>query len=97
MCTYIVEKAEMMGSGKGQQGWFEVTQANVAYDHAIHAWLEHSLNIDFVNEAMGPNARVAVELSADSARALVKAILTALERGDDAHPTERSTKVPATV
>ncbi len=85
MCTWIVEKASISGSGKGPRGWFPVTQANVCYDHPTHAFLEHSLNIDFVNEQQGLDARVAVELSAASARALVKAIEAALEAGDEAH------------
>jgi hypothetical protein len=85
MCTYITEKASMAGSGKGAQGWFALTNANVYYDHPFHAPYEHSLNIDFVNETMGPSARVAVELSAESARALVQAILAALETGETEH------------
>jgi len=40
------------------------------------------LNIDFVNDKMGLGARVAVELSPESARKLVDAILTALSRGE---------------
>ena len=90
MCTWIVEKAAMIGSGRGPEGWFAVTQANVFYDHPTHAFMEHSLNIDFVNETLGPGARVAVELSAESARALVRAILTALETGDVEHETDRA-------
>ena len=85
MCTWIVEKAAVAGSGRGPQGWFPVTQANVFYDHPTNAFLEHSLNIDFVNESLGTGARVAVELSADSAQALVRAILAALERGQEQH------------
>jgi Family of unknown function (DUF6295) len=85
MCTYITERADMAGSGKGAVGWFPLTNANVYYDHPFHAPYEHSLNIDFVNESMGPSARVAVELSAESARALVGAILKALETGETEH------------
>ena len=81
MCTNIIEKATIAGSGKGKDGWFVLDAANVSYDHPFHAPLEHALNIDFVNEAAGPSARVAVELTADSARRLVDAILVALERG----------------
>ena len=80
MCTMIVENAEISGSGRGPQGWFALTQANVSYDHPFHASLENAFNIDFVNEAEGPGARVAVELSPESARRLVQAILAALER-----------------
>jgi len=82
MCTYVVEKADIAGSGKGVQGWFPLTGANVAFDHPAHAPLEHALLIDFVNETQGPGARVAVEMSADSARELVKAIQAALAAGE---------------
>lgn len=80
MCTMIVEKASISGSGKGPLGWFPLQMANVSYDHPFHAAQEHSLNIDFVNEAEGPSARVAVELSAESAKHLVDAIMAALTR-----------------
>jgi hypothetical protein len=85
MCTMIVEKAEMAGSGKGPQGWFPLRQANVSYDHPFHAPLEHAVGIDFVNESKGLGARVAVELSPKSARELIAAIETALARGQDLH------------
>ena len=80
MCTMIVENAEISGSGRGPQGWFALAQVNVSYDHPFHASLENALSIDFVNEADGPGARVAVELAPDSARQLVRAINAALER-----------------
>jgi hypothetical protein len=78
MCTYNTEKIEVTGSGKGASGWFSLTDATVYFDHPSHAMAEHTLNIDFVNPSKGPSARVAVELSAESARALVGAIQTAL-------------------
>jgi hypothetical protein len=80
MCTMIVNKISIDGSGKGQDGWFSVSEASVSYDHPFHVPLEHALNIDFVNEALGPGARVAVELSEKSARALVATILEVLDR-----------------
>jgi len=82
MCTMITQKVGVMGSGKGSSGWFNVEQANVSYDHPFNAPLDHALNIDFVNEAMGPGARVAVELSEDSARALVETIQAVLDRAE---------------
>jgi hypothetical protein len=82
MCTMIVEKAQISGSGKGASGWFDVQQANVSFDHPFHVQLEHALNIDFVNEAMGLDTRVSVELSAESARRLMEAIGAALARGE---------------
>ena len=82
MCTMIVEKVKVDGSGKGTSGWFKLEQANVSYDHPFNAPLEHALNIDFVNEAQGPGARVGVELSVDAARALVDTILAVLAEAD---------------
>jgi hypothetical protein len=80
MCTMIVEKIKIDGSGKGTSGWFKLEQANVSYDHPFDAPMEHALNIDFVNEAQGPSARVAVELSEQAARELVQTILTVLDQ-----------------
>ncbi len=85
MCSYITEKAEIFGSAKGPQGWVRVDTANVYFDHPYHAPLDHSINIDFVNEAEGAQTRVAVEISAESARELVAKIVAALESGDEAH------------
>lgn len=82
MCTMIVQQVEIDGSGKGTSGWFTLRQANVSYDHPFNAPLEHALNIDFVDEAQGPGARVAVELSEASARTLVEAILAVLDRAE---------------
>lgn len=79
MCTMIVEKVKVDGSGKGLNGWFKLEQANVSFDHPFDAPLEHALNIDFVNESQGPSARVAVELSEQAARELVRTILAVLD------------------
>ena len=78
MCTYNTEKIEVSGSGKGAGGWFSLTDATVYFDHPVHAMADHTLNIDFLNPDRGPAARVAVELTADSARALAAAIEAAL-------------------
>lgn len=79
MCTYLTEKVAITGSGKGPDGWFSVTDASVYFDHPVHAPAEHTLNIDFLCPSAGPSARVAVELTAESARALAKAIEVVLE------------------
>ena len=42
----------------------------------------HALNIDFVNEAAGPGARVAVELTPESARELAHKILATLDQAE---------------
>lgn len=79
MCTYLTEKIAVSGAGKGADGWFPLTEATVYFDHPQHAPVEHSLNIDFRCPERGPSARVAVELTATSARALAKAILATLD------------------
>ena len=81
MCTMIVEKSNISGMGKGAEGWFNVNAVNVSFDHPLHSPEDHTLNIDFVNNNMGPGARVAVELSPDSAGGLIRAITQALKRG----------------
>jgi Family of unknown function (DUF6295) len=85
MCSYIVKKAQLMGSAKGPKGWMKIDTANIYYDHPYHAPLDHALGIDFINEAEGGRERVAVELSATAARELVKQILAALENGEKEH------------
>jgi hypothetical protein len=78
MCTYTTERLELTGSAKGPNGWFAATTASVYYDHPVHAPAGHTLNIDVLAPELGPSARVALELSADSARALASAIVAAL-------------------
>ena len=82
MCTMIAEKVKVDGSAKGVSGWFQVVQANVSYDHPFNAPFEHALNIDFVNESQGLGARVAVELSEQAARELVRTILAVLDQAE---------------
>ncbi|MCW2656334.1 MAG: hypothetical protein JWR06_527 [Jatrophihabitans sp.] len=80
MCTYATVTASMDGSAKGPNGsWFHVTDATVYFDHPVHAMAEHTLNIDFAAPTKGPSARVAVELTAESARELMTAIQAALD------------------
>jgi len=78
MCTYLTETIDLAGSGKGPRGWFALSRAAVYVDHPQHAPYEHTVNIDFANPALGPSARVAVELTEEAALALVDAIRNAL-------------------
>ena len=87
MCTMIVEKSKISGMGKGAEGWFNVNAVNVSFDHPLHSLEDHTLNIDFVNDEMGLGARVAVELSPESAEGLVSAINQALKRGRSSRAT----------
>jgi hypothetical protein len=79
MCTYTTETATVDGSAKGPGGaWFHVTDATVYYDHPVHAMADHTLNIDLADPSKGPGARVALELTAASARKMAAAIEAAL-------------------
>ncbi len=79
MCTYATLQAEVDGSAKGPERQLVPRQhATVYFDHPVHAMVEHSLNIDFADPSRGPSARVALELTAESARQLVAAIQGAL-------------------
>ena len=78
MCTYTTEHRDARGSGKGPDGWFRLETATVYYDHPVHAMAEHTLNIDLAAPSRGARARVAVELTAESALELADAIASAL-------------------
>jgi hypothetical protein len=88
MCTYLTEKIAVDGSGKGAKGWFSVTEATVYVDHPVHAPYGHTVNIDMLNPALGPSARVALELTEETAIALADAIRRAI----DSAPTGLASK-----
>ena len=90
MCTSIVEVVEAEGAGKGDGGWFALDRAVVSYDHPHHALLEDAIVLDFVNPALGPGARVAVELSLASAKALSHALATAVAAAECEEAARRS-------
>ncbi|WP_424528699.1 DUF6295 family protein [Sphaerisporangium viridialbum] len=95
MCTYLTEKIELDGAGKGATGWFTVSEGLVYVDHPFHACHEHTVNIDFTNPAEGPSARVAVELTEESALALVEAIQKALAAAPPGLASGRGASVTA--
>ena len=78
MCTTIVEIVKSAGAGKGEDGWFNLTTAVVSYDHPHHALLDEAITIDFMNDALGPNSRVAVELTLEAAKILSDALARAI-------------------
>ena len=82
MCTTISNTTPVAGAGKGAAGWFSVTEACVAYDHATQTPAEHALLVDFMNGDLGPGARVGVELDLSSGRALVAALQAAIEAAE---------------
>ncbi len=82
MCTGIVENTTVSGSGKGPNGWELIDRASVSYDHPEHIGTDHAVIIDFLNVVVGPDSRIAVELTPESARELAKAIERSLSRGE---------------
>jgi hypothetical protein len=78
MCTYQTQKIQIAGSGKARKGWISLSQATVYVDHPVHMQQDHTVNIDFLDPAQGPSARVAVELSEEAALALADAIHQAI-------------------
>src|SRR5581483_4788023 len=86
MCSYIVEKAKLVGTAKGPNSrWMKIDAANVYYDHPYEADLDHALCVDFVCEANGGRERVAIEISRESALDLMEKIKAALSSGDASH------------
>ena len=95
MCTSIVEIVAAEGMAKREDEWFPLTHASVAYDHARHALLADVITIDFINEALPPGARAAVELTLETAKALAAALAKAIaeaeiEEADRAQGLERA-------
>jgi Family of unknown function (DUF6295) len=78
VCTYQTERLSGEGSAKTPSGWTSVTSASVYVDHPVHYGASHAVLIDVMNLEKGPAARVALELSAASARELAEAILCGL-------------------
>jgi hypothetical protein len=66
------------GSVKDRGGWRGLGEVTVYLDHPVHAQAGHTLNIDFADPAGDPSNRVALELTAESARELLAAIDRAL-------------------
>jgi len=78
VCTYLTEEIPVDGSGKGARGWFGASKALVYVDHPVHAQYGHTVNIDVLNPQLGPSARVALELTEETALALAEAIQRAI-------------------
>ena len=83
MCTMINEVAAIAGGGRGPQGWFPVNRVSVGFDHPTFVPLEHAITLDFLDDRSGPDARVAIELTPDSARQLIATLQAALDLGKD--------------
>lgn len=82
MCTSILEIVETQGMGKSEQGWIDLSHTVVSYDHPHHALLEEAITLDFVNTALAPGARVAVEITLESAKRLSAALARAIAQAE---------------
>jgi len=83
MCTGIVENRKLSGSGKGPSEWFPIDHASISYDHPDHAQTQQAVIIDIFGKTGDTDSRIAVELTPESARDLVNAILTSMSRGQE--------------
>jgi hypothetical protein len=82
MCTMICLTTPITGSGKGKTGWFPLSRANVGFDHPTHAPFEHALLLDFVNPELGVDARIGVEMSLASGKALLEQLRAAIAEAE---------------
>ena len=82
MCTSIVEIAPADGMAKADDGWFPLSHAVVAYDHARHALLPEAITLDFINCDLPPGSRAGVELTLETAKALHAALGKAIAEAD---------------
>ncbi len=80
MCSHATERLEVRGSGKAAGTWAPVIGASVYVDHPYTTPLEHTLNIDLFSDSDGRSRPIALELSLESAQALVAAISSALQK-----------------
>ena len=81
MCTYVTETARISGSAKVPHGsWQGLSRANVYFDHPAHTMESHTLNIDLTGPTAAPDERIAIELTVQSARALIEMIEEVLPR-----------------
>lgn len=95
MCTSIIEIVAAEGMAKRSTGWFALTQAVVAYDHARHAALADVITLDFVNAGLDAGARAGIELTLDTAKALHAALGRAIAAAEFEEAEARGKGAPA--
>ena len=84
MCSYDVTKTTLTGSVKRESGWTGISSANMYFACPYHSALDECLTIDFLIKN-DPGQRVALELDAESAKALAHAILETLDHELEEH------------
>lgn len=78
MCTYLTTLIPVRACGKAGGKWAPLEMASVYFDHPFATALEHTLNIDLFSDSDGRSRHIALELSLESAEALLGAITKAL-------------------
>jgi len=79
VCTYATEHVVVRGSGKAAGEWAPLSRVSVYVDHPAATLLEHTLNIDLFADSEGRSRQIALELSLESAEALLGAITRAVD------------------
>jgi Family of unknown function (DUF6295) len=79
VCTYTTERVAIRGSGKVAGEWSSLASASVYVDHPYATPLAHTLNVDLFADAARPARQIALELSVESAEALIAAVSRALD------------------
>ena len=72
MCTNIATTTKITGSAKNGDGWARVDEATIGYDHATHAWVEHTVRLDFRDTRRPDAEHIAVEVDLASGRELLR-------------------------
>jgi len=80
MCTMITTKHQFEARAKGPDGWFEVKQVYLGYDHPAHSPSDHAVLFDLANEEIGTGARLGVELTTEAATRLAYLLLETVQQ-----------------
>ena len=90
MCSYIVEKARLVGTAKGPNsaGCGSTPPTSITTIPTRRSSTTRSC-VDFICEADGGRERVAIEISRELALELIERIKAALASGDASHAKRR--------
>lgn len=81
MCTMISKTIPVKGSAKESEGWFDINTINISYDHPFEADLGYAINLDIPNQSSERFSRIILELSPQSASALIEGLQQVLASG----------------
>jgi len=82
VCTYLTTLIPVRASGKAGGKWAPLEMASVYFDHPSATPLEHTLNIDLFSDSDDRSRHATLELSLESAEALLDTITNALSHVD---------------